>query len=654
MKEKTFEVVTINRPFYFLCGPSIDHSEKRNVFSRFLEKQYTSETIRPFPIIVDRVFRSDIIKDYNLNMVLLEEIVAATSFKTYIFLDSLSTAYELGIFRNSKTSNNVTILVESKYEDRQRREVGEYIEKSIQSSHFLKYSCRVSDEEQEFFEFEDDTVPDNIKDYIQKEILGYSKKPKVITFTTSEKGLENPDSAFVKINGKDIGITFSLKALFYTMSVFLDLEFTNHKDIVALNTAGFNKLLHKFESFVLKTIVNNLGKKLDKLSLHNPLKMGIDLYPSYKTKEIIRHIYFFFVLLNEDSKRRTFKPTTEIFDDAKGFRKAKIDFYDLFSQIDSTSVALAKAYIKNPDAYVEKMSYFINKKRRTIYKYKDNYKGRQLRYYHSRMASILDLILPTNNSSYAYKKDCNALKCVDIHKNSISFLKLDIHHYFQSIKYRAFLKLFKKQVETNIDNKGYDAYSFVNEKELNLFVRTLFYRGSIPLGFITSPKVSDFYLKSVDDWASKKRNVIYSRYADDILFSTNTPNYSFEKIEKYFGRLIKRRGLIVNKKKKITKSLEKVGDYIKFLGICIVKKANENIIKISNAYVRNTIKECYSIKPDEIASNEVIMGKIRYIKNISELSYSKLIKGLNSNDKGKETARAIEKALTKKELFFEI
>ena len=182
--------------------------------------------------------------------------------------------------------------------------------------------------------------------------------------------------------------------------------------------------------------------------------------------------------------------------------------------------------------------------------------------------------------------------------------------------------------------------------EFSVFVKSLFYKGSIPLGFITSPKVSDFYLKSVDDWASKKHFVKYSRYADDILFSTSKENISLEKTEMYFKRIIKQKGLTINQNKKIIKHLKKEGDYIKFLGICIVRKNGKNVIKVSKSYIKEVTKECYSTSPDKLSSNERIMGKIRYIKNISESSYIQLLRGLmNNKDVYEAVSIAIEHSI---------
>ena len=222
MKElDRYEIIDIERPFYFLCGPNINNSKKRNVLSSFLKKKYERQKIRPFPIIVDRIFDTPLIEKHKLNLVLLEEIVAATSLKTYIFLDSLSTAYELGLFKNSKSNNSIRILVESTFNSRERRIIGEYILKSIGEDSFLKYEAEHTGEEYlEYFEFDNGIISKSIEECIEKEMCDYEKEIQRITLIVGEND-GNPNGIFIKQKGNKLKVTFSLKSLFYMMQAFV-------------------------------------------------------------------------------------------------------------------------------------------------------------------------------------------------------------------------------------------------------------------------------------------------------------------------------------------------------------------------------------------------------------------------------------------------
>lgn len=647
MKESnTYKIIDIERPFYFLCGPSIAKTKKRNVLASFLRTYYQNKAIRPYPIIVDEIFDSPTIKKYNLDLVLLEEIVAATSLKTYIFLDSLSTAYELGLFKNSKSNNSIRILVESSYRKRKRRNVGEYILKSIGKENFLKYQAENSgDISLEYFEFKNGNVSKNIISCVEKEMADYKDSIQSITLTNQDDS-KDPNNVVVKIDGHTIKATLSLKSLFYMMQVFLYSKYTSYKQIVALDNKGLSKLYKEFCLFIKRQTLINLGNKLNKVTVYDELDIEIDQFSKNKVNEIFKHIYFFFVLLNEGKGSLHRLSRRGAFHDVRNTgREIGIDFFSVFEQVDNKVTKTISSYLYNPNSYVESISYLINKKKRQIYKYRDNYKGRQLRYIHERIVKMLDLVLPSNPLSFAYKQGQNTLKCISQHQESCNFLKLDIHHYFESIKYRKFINLFMKQININLRNNGIKEYEFYNKDEFKKYIKALFYKGHIPLGFVSSPKVSDFYLKSVDDWAEKNKAIKYSRYADDILISTTDINYSFDDIKASFENKIKYKGLTINQDKVINKKLINNGDCIKFLGICLVKNNATNEIRISKHYLKEVIKECYISKEKGTLKDEYILGKVRYIKLISEISYQRLLKVLSSNDKGKMIASSIKASL---------
>ena len=157
--------------------------------------------------------------------------------------------------------------------------------------------------------------------------------------------------------------------------------------------------------------------------------------------------------------------------------------------------------------------------------------------------------------------------------------------------------------------------------------------------------MSDFFLKSVDEWATKNKDIKYSRYADDILMSTTDIDYSFDNVKSSFEKRINNKGLTINQDKVISKKLLNNGDTIKFLGICLVKRDNENEIRISKHYIKETVKECYQAEEKGILKDEQIMGKVRYIKLISEKSYNNLLKALSTNDKGKYIVQTIKKTI---------
>ena len=634
-------------PLYFLCGPFISKGDKREIFSNYLINTYKKKenTIKPFPIIVDEIFVPALIKKYKLEMSLLEEIVAAISYRTFIFLDSLSTAYELGSFKNGKNKNNVTVLAEEIYDERKLRRIGTYLEEAIGSETIIKYPYSYKnpgDKEKEFFHFADNQVPDTLKDFISKEIDDYKINPSSINITDEEN--EDEDIVFAKINNHTIDVSFSLKSLFYFMGVFLNEKFSSYKRIKHLSSARYNGLVNSFKAFTKKQVLKYLGTSLNKMSYYENVNIGVKSYPFSMASTILRHIYYFYVLNTERKNARLHKIIRQELRDAR-WTRYDVDLLEMSGSLNDKITKGVKRYLSNPEPYIDKLSYVINKRERRITTYKNNYKGQQLRFYHSFLLKILDLTLPSNDNSFAYKKDRNTLMCVERHIKSKQFLKVDIHKYFESIKYGSFFKMFLKQIAYNLKQNGFPLYRFKNESELKRLIKSAFYDYHLPIGFISSPKISDFYLKSIDDWASELSFITYTRYADDILVSSKSTTLLLDTTKTYLEELLSQKDLTINSKKTITKKFVAKGDYVKFLGIVLMKKGKENIIKISKSYINKTVKECYKVKNGDVDNDEQIMGKIRYIKNISNKSYESLLKALKCNTFGTSIAERIEKEI---------
>ena len=644
-----FKFIDIKRPIYFLCGPFNQQSKKRTVLSNYLTSAFNGKEIRPFPIIVDEIFSNPSIEKYKLPLDLLEEIVAAISFRTYIFLDTLSTAYELGLFRNSKSDNQVIILLENTYLNRERRTVGEYIRKSIKQDSILTYEGKEDKDKLEYFEFLSSSVSENISKHIVNEIDDYSKAIDEIRFYLLDKkkwANQRNNDVFVSFNERDVSVSFTLKSLFYCMSVFLDDRFTSYKQIVALKDKQYNQLINDFKKYILKKSLINLGSALDRITIHNQIDISIESYPKEKVDELIKTVYYLFVIITEGQKgKRLHKITDDLFEDTKKREDDSI-FEFIFAMDQKISTNLYKTvhyYLAKPDNYIDEISYVINKKPRAIRKYKDNYKGKQLRYCHERIKHILDLALPSNSNSFAYKIGYNTLKCIDIHRDSNNFLKIDIHHYFDSIRFTRFYKLVVNQIRQNLKANGLESHHFFSFSELKIYLKSLFYKGRLPLGFITSPKVSDFYLINLDNWASTMNKIKYSRYADDILISCKDTKKNLKYLKRSIEKQLKLYKLIINDKKVIEKKLIYDGDCIKFLGINIVKKGDSNEIRISKSYLKETVKMCYQVydSKDNLSENDQLIGRVRYIKNISGISFERLIKALSTNDKGKAIAERL-------------
>ena len=307
-------------------------------------------------------------------------------------------------------------------------------------------------------------------------------------------------------------------------------------------------------------------------------------------------------------------------------------------------------YLKNPSAYVKKLSFEHHGKIREIITYSDatriaytteDQKFRStnaLAGAHKRALEKLEA-LPTSDISYAYKKGVRLLDAVKPHLGNITFLKLDIKGYFEHID----CELLAKKIEA----------AGVDVPEL----KYCFFDNRVPIGFITSPKLSDFYLyeldKAAEQYMSNHPGLKYSRYADDFLLSS--PNEDFKDVLE-FGEFIKNElkkyHLELNEEKTIKAKLGKQTS-VRFLGLNIGKDkitlSKWYILKTLNAFKRYHIAR-YNKQDNVNLLKSIAFGLYNFIEQNSESAKQRFFKKYKNEFKktfSKELRKEIASGLIK-------
>lgn len=283
---------------------------------------------------------------------------------------------------------------------------------------------------------------------------------------------------------------------------------------------------------------------------------------------------------------------------------------------------IAKEYILTPDDFVRTIDVTINGKLRHLITYMPNEKGHALRCLHKAFVSYVQLRYRPSAASYAYMKNKNIVMCAKQHLRGTVFLKTDIHGYFDSISEEGMLKRIHRLRRVKGD---WDA--------IELLTKACFYKGRLPVGFITSPILSDLFLVTLDRKYAKNEKVMYTRYADDFIVSASGENAQKDlvafrlQLEQDLSEL----DLELNRKKTYIRTLSAPGDAIHVLGLNIVKtETNINRITISDRYIRKTCKaicawlngEDQGLDSDEIFAK--VYGQISFIRQCSATSYTKL------------------------------
>ncbi len=209
-----------------------------------------------------------------------------------------------------------------------------------------------------------------------------------------------------------------------------------------------------------------------------------------------------------------------------------------------------------------------------------------------------------NDCVYSYRKSYSIYDVAFRHKDSKYYFKTDIKNFFSSIDKNCI----KNCLENNLKNFPKDTSKYL----LNI-LEMIIYNDSLPIGIVTSPSISNAILYDFDNFMeehSKNNNIIYTRYSDDLIFSSNDRN-SLNDIDKLIAAKLdtfyNQKFVLNNNKTKYFDKTKKV----KLLGIIITP---DNHITVDK-YKKESIKQLlYFYKNDkakfEIFLNERYNGKL--------------------------------------------
>lgn len=167
--------------------------------------------------------------------------------------------------------------------------------------------------------------------------------------------------------------------------------------------------------------------------------------------------------------------------------------------------------------------------------------------------------VPLSSPAIAYRKKLNYLHFLEPHIYGEKFCRIDLCNFFHNINYdftrECFKSYFEDEYLVNKKIKVIDAFlnsvsieMVVNDKKKRIF----------PMGFATSPCISNIIFRKLDILIKNlcdKRSIIYTRYADDMLFSSAGKDnlLGSEHFDKEISSIVNTAGLSLNKHKKIFK-----------------------------------------------------------------------------------------------------
>lgn len=627
--------IKIRKPIVFLCGSIYKkiYSDKRHIFKLFIENELNNNV---HVLIIDDFLNKERLED-GLNIKVFEEIFSSIAAITYVFVESFSSVAELGLFTNSKNNSNNVIAIIPKEKNLLNNKIGYFVKEiilDVETNDSIIYNPKVirfaygTDYVDEHYYFYDDKLPkeiqysfSQIKDcfYIEHEIVfsEYNNKFLNSTFYNFQYDLSK------KLCYLDE------KTLFYLVSAFIERKFTQSKIV-------YEEIKDTLIDEIYLLIQNSISESLYYYTNNIDIFDISIINNNAPAKEFIKYVihfnkYFYQHLLNIDvaTERKIIKFDDLFFNNLNVFfKKAKHIFefdYENFT------------YTMSKKQYIRTFNIFNNKKVRKIITYKD-IGSNNLKYNHILINKYIRKFLEDNDfyseCSFAYKKGLNTLQCVECHLNSKYFLKLDIEKFFESIKYEFVVKKFYNLMSNKINNLYRDERE--KEKFLNIIKKIIYeasYNDSFPIGFITSPIISDLSMiefdKNILDILYKiDERFIYTRYADDILVSL-PDDFDKQYIYSIIKDELKKNDFMINEKKLEKKNLLKQGDYIRFVGLNIVFDGRKNSISLGKKFIKELAKSIVYNKHKSQYEINKNRGLVNYLKYNDKQGYKKLEKIIN-------------------------
>ncbi|WP_318480537.1 reverse transcriptase family protein [Photobacterium leiognathi] len=200
-------------------------------------------------------------------------------------------------------------------------------------------------------------------------------------------------------------------------------------------------------------------------------------------------------------------------------------------------------------------------------------------------------LIPLNSVAKAYVSETSYLDFLEPHRNNYFFVRTDLKNFFHTISINNLKDNFNSYFEND--------YSSENKKQLliDAFINMVAFKvpensdnkkfsGNVilPMGFKTSPVISNIILRKIDnlieDYCSRY-NIVYTRYADDMLFSSKINSEPFDNpFTKIFNPNAKPKGIFIHS----ARFMDEISFIVNIDGFKINKKKTikrTNIISIN-------------------------------------------------------------------------
>ncbi|MCD9472566.1 retron St85 family RNA-directed DNA polymerase [Photobacterium phosphoreum] len=240
---------------------------------------------------------------------------------------------------------------------------------------------------------------------------------------------------------------------------------------------------------------------------------------------------------------------------------------------------------------------------RTIY-----HPSKELKYIQKILLDDVISSLPIHNCCYAYVKNRNIHTHAIQHKNAKYLLRLDFRNFFESISYKDIYEFCETTM--GIYNKGWTS------SDSEIFSKLVCYKDRLTIGSVTSPSLSNAICYDLDIKLSQlalSKSVKYTRYADDMFFSTKIKGVLYA-LQNDINNIISTNTL----PSKLKLNLEKTHHTSKkrkmaITGLVITNDGNISLGRRKKREIKSKIYKWDTLSTDE---RTYLSGYLAYIKSV--------------------------------------
>lgn len=223
--------------------------------------------------------------------------------------------------------------------------------------------------------------------------------------------------------------------------------------------------------------------------------------------------------------------------------------------------------------------------------------------------------LPIHDACYAYRKSVSLKDHASVHQDAKYLLRLDLTNFFESIT--------RRDIERFSDDVISKVFPEFEQNDIKLLANIICRKDKITIGSVTSPALSNAICYNLDEKISriaKYYGVKYTRYADDLFFSTKNKDV-LKIVQKKVSNIIANLDypkLTLNKKKTRHSSKKK---RMAVTGLTITVDSKLSIGRSMKRFIRSQV---FTWDKLSLVEKKYLSGYLAFVRSVEPSYINKL------------------------------